>query len=158
MDKLLRLLDQNARLTNAQLAAMTGQKEEEVAQAISRYERQGIIRGYKTIIDWEQTDRQYIAARIEVKVVPKPDMGFEDIAETLMQFDEVETVYLMSGSYDIALTITGQSFQEVALFVAHKLATLPSVQSTQTNFVLKKYKEQGIRVCELDRDEREVTI
>lgn len=158
MDKLLRLLDQNARLTNPQLAAMTGLREEEVAQAISRYERQGIIRGYKTIIDWEQTERQYIAARIEVKVVPKPDMGFEDIAETLMQFDEVETVYLMSGSYDIALTITGQSFQEVALFVAHKLATLPSVQSTQTNFVLKKYKEQGIRVCELDRDEREVTI
>lgn len=158
MNKLLRLLDHNARLTNAQLATMLNMTEEEVAKVISAYEREGVIRGYKTIIDWDKTDRQYIVARIEVKVIPKPDMGFEDIAETLMQFEEVETVYLMSGSYDITLTVSGRSFKDVALFVAHKLAPLPSVQSTQTNFILKKYKERSITVCEMDKDEREVHI
>ena len=98
MDALLRLLDKNARLTNAQLAAMTGMKEEEVAAAIADYERRGVIRGYRALIDWDKTDRQYVEANIEVKVVPKPEMGFEEIAEKLMQFEEVETVSLMSGS------------------------------------------------------------
>lgn len=158
MDALLRLLEKNARLTNAQLAAMTGTTEEEVAAAIAGYERSGVIRGYRALIDWDKTDRQYVEANIEVKVVPKPEMGFEEIAEKLMQFEEVETVSLMSGSYDIALTISGHSFKDVAFFVARKLAPLGSVQSTSTNFVLKRYKENGITCCDLDRDEREVNI
>lgn len=158
MDKLLQLLDRNARLTNAQLAVMTGMSEDEVAEAISNYEQRGIIRGYKALIDWDKTDRQYIVARIEVKVIPKPEMGFEDMAEKLLQFDEVETVYLMSGSYDIALTVSGRSFKDVAMFVARKLAPLPSVQSTKTNFVLKKYKERGVVVCNLEEDVREVNL
>ena len=158
MDKLLKLLSENARLTNSQLAAMCGMTEDEVAAAICSYEESGVIRGYKAVIDWEKTSRELVVARIEVKVVPQKDFGFEEIAKTIMQFDEVETVYLMSGAYDIAVTISGKSFKEVALFVAHRLSPLEAVQSTQTNFVLRKYKERGIVVCDEPTDEREVTI
>lgn len=157
MDKILRLLDSNARLTNKQIAAMTSMSEAEVAAAIEDYEKKGVIRGYKTLIDWDKTDREYVIARIEIKVEPKRNFGFEEIAKTIMAFEEVQTVYLMSGSYDLALTISGKTFKDVALFVAYKLSPLESVTSTQTSFVLKKYKERGTIMCDDDVDEREVT-
>ncbi|MEG1994387.1 MAG: Lrp/AsnC family transcriptional regulator [Oscillospiraceae bacterium] len=157
MDKILRLLDSNARLTNKQIAAMTSMSEAEVAAAIEDYEKKGVIRGYKTLIDWDKTDREYVIARIEIKVEPKQSYGFEEIAKTIMAFEEVQTVYLMSGGYDLALTISGKTFKDVAMFVAYKLSPLESVTSTQTSFVLKKYKERGTIMCDEDIDEREVT-
>lgn len=141
--KLLKLIAENAKLTNAQLAAMMGAQEQEVADAIASLEKEGIIKGYKALIDWDKTDRNLVSARIEIKVIPKGSMGFEEIAYTISQFREVETCYLMSGGYDLALTISGKTFKDIALFVAHRLAPLEPVQSTSTHFVLKKYKELG---------------
>ena len=143
-NKLLSILADNARLSCEQLAAMTGLTAEAVAAEIDRLQEAGVIKGYKAIIDWEKTDRSLCVARIELKVTPKSGMGFEEIAETIAQFDEVETVYLMSGGYDLALTVSGKTFKDVATFVSHRLAPLASVQSTATHFVLRKYKERGI--------------
>lgn len=155
-EKLLKLISDNAKFTNAQLAVMLEMNEQEVAEEIARLEKNGIIRGYKTLIDWEQTDRNLVSARIEIKVLPKGSMGFEEIAYTISQFPEVETCYLMSGGYDLALTISGKTFKDIALFVAHRLAPLEPVQSTATHFVLRKYKERGVIMVESNADEREV--
>ena len=156
-EKLLRLIDDNAKLTNEQLAVMLGGDAQDVAQSIAGYEKQGVIRGYKALIDWDQTDRNLVSARIEIKVIPKGTMGFEEIAYTISQFREVETCYLMSGGYDLALTISGKTFKDIALFVAHRLAPLEPVQSTSTHFVLKKYKQRGQMMVDDFKDEREVT-
>ena len=157
MDQLLTLLSADARLTNAQLAAALSISEEEVAARIADYEERKIIKGYKAIVDWDKTDRDYVNARIELKVTPQKGMGFEEIAYTISQFPEVETCYLMSGGYDLALTISGKTFKDIALFVAHRLAPLDAVQSTATHFVLKKYKYHGIVLVGDEKDEREVT-
>ena len=156
-EKLLRLIDDNAKLTNEQLAVMLGEDAQDVAQTIAGYEKQGVIRGYKALIDWDQTDRNLVSARIEIKVIPKGTMGFEEIAYTISQFREVETCYLMSGGYDLALTISGKTFKDIALFVAHRLAPLEPVQSTSTHFVLKKYKQRGQMMVDDFKEEREVT-
>ena len=156
-EKLLRLIDDNAKLTNEQLAVMLGEDAQDVAQTIAGYEKQGVIRGYKALIDWDQTDRNLVSARIEIKVIPKGTMGFEEIAYTISQFREVETCYLMSGGYDLALTISGKTFKDIALFVAHRLEPLEPVQSTSTHFVLKKYKQRGQMMVDDFKDEREVT-
>lgn len=156
-EKLLKLIAEDAKLTNAQLAAMLGAREEEVASAVASLEKDGIIKGYKALIDWDKTDRNLVSARIEIKVIPKGSMGFEEIAYTISQFREVETCYLMSGGYDLALTISGKTFKDIALFVAHRLAPLEPVQSTSTHFVLKKYKERGLLMVDDVKDEREVT-
>ena len=156
-EKLLRLIDDNAKLTNEQLAVMLGEDAQDVAQTIAGYEKQGVIRGYKALIDWDQTDRNLVSARIEIKVIPKGTMGFEEIAYTISQFREVETCYLMSGGYDLALTISGKTFKDIALVVAHRLAPLEPVQSTSTHFVLKKYKQRGQMMVDDFKDEREVT-
>lgn len=156
-EKLLKLIAEGAKLTNAQLAAMLGAREEEVASAVASLEKEGIIKGYKALIDWDKTDRNLVSARIEIKVIPKGSMGFEEIAYTISQFREVETCYLMSGGYDLALTISGKTFKDIALFVAHRLAPLEPVQSTSTHFVLKKYKERGLLMVDDVKDEREVT-
>ena len=158
MNTILQILADNARLTNEQLAAMTGKTTVEVAQEIDRLQREGIIKGYKAIVDWDKTVRSLCLARIELKVTPKSGMGFDEIAGTIAQFDEVQEVYLMSGGYDLALEVAGKTFKDVALFVAHRLAPLESVQSTATHFVLKKYKEQGVVTVDTDQDMREVTF
>ncbi|MEM1486112.1 Lrp/AsnC family transcriptional regulator [Oscillospiraceae bacterium PP1C4] len=156
-DMLLKLVADNAKLTSAQLATMLGVAEEEAAAAIAQLEKAGIIKGYKALIDWDKTDRNLVCARIELKVLPKSNMGFEEIAYTISQFPEVETCYLMSGGYDLALTISGKTFKDIALFVAHRLAPLDAVQSTSTHFVLRKYKERGVLMVDDIKDEREVT-
>ena len=158
MNTILQILADNARLTNEQLAAMTGKTTVEVAQDTDRLQPEGIIKGYKAIVDWDKTDRSLCLARIELKVTPKSGMGFDEIAGTIAQFDEVQEVYLMSGGYDLALEVAGKTFKDVALFVAHRLAPLESVQSTATHFVLKKYKEQGVVTVDTDQDMREVTF
>lgn len=158
MDKLLNLLDKNCRMTNEQLAIMLGVPTEDVEKAIRDYEQQGIIRGYRAAIDWDKTDREYVIARIEIRVIPMRDHGFDEIARTIYSFEEVETCYLMSGGYDLAVTVSGKSFKDVALFVSQKLAPIDAVQSTATHFVLKKYKERGIMLEEKERDMREVSM
>lgn len=155
--KLLRLIADNAKLTEQQLAVLLDASEQEIADTIADLEKQGIIKGYKTLIDWDKTDRNLVSARIELKVTPKSTMGFEEIAHIISQFKEVETCYLMSGGYDLALTISGKTFKDIALFVAHRLAPMEQVQSTSTHFVLRKYKERGVMMNDDSKDEREVT-
>ncbi|MBP5303748.1 MAG: Lrp/AsnC family transcriptional regulator [Clostridia bacterium] len=155
MDKLIELLSENARLSNAQLAAALGRTEEEVANHIEQLEKAGVLRGYKAVVDWDNTDRDYVTAIIELRVTPKRDKGFEQIAETIMHFDEVENIYLMSGGYDFSILVRGKTFQEVAMFVARRLATLDSVVSTATHFVLRRYKERDVIFLGEEKDERE---
>lgn len=156
MDKLLKLLDTNARLTDAQLAVMLDSTEEQVRAQIAELERSGVIRAYKALIDWDRTEREYVTAIIELRVTPKRDLGFEGIAETVMRFDEVESVYLMSGGYDLSVVVSGRTFKEVAMFVAKRLSTLDSVISTATHFVLRRYKDKGVMFLSEAKDERGV--
>lgn len=155
MDKLLKVLIDNPRLTNAQIASMVGMTEEEVGNKIAEYEQKGIICGYRTVVNWEKLEQtEKVTAIIELKVTPRMNTGFEAIAEEIMSFDEVESVTLMSGGYDFSVCVTGQTFQGVAMFVAKRLAPLDSVVSTATHFVLKKYKEDGIVISSGVEDER----
>lgn len=155
MNDLLNLLKQNARLTNAQLADMLGKTESEVAAEIAALEKKGVIRGYTTIINEELTDdSSEVEALIELRVTPKHDTGFDDVAKTIMMYDEVESVSLMSGKYDLALTVKGKSLKEVAMFVSQRLSAMEGVLATATSFVLKRYKEKNILIEEEERDER----
>ncbi len=153
--KLLRLLEDDSTLTHAQLAAMTGSTEAEVAAAIAQYEKDRIILGYKTIVDWDRTHREAVTALIEVKVTPQRGDGFDRIAKRIYQYDEVEAVYLMSGSFDLTVIISGRTLKEVALFVGEKLAPLDDVTGTATHFILKKYKEKHLVFRPQDPEERE---
>lgn len=154
MEKLLTLLEGDATLTPAQLAAMLGLGEAEVKKAIADYEKAGVIRGYKAMVDWDKTERDVVTALIEVKVTPQRDFGFEQIAGRIAMFDEVTSVYLMSGGFDLAVTVEGSSFKQVALFVAKRLAPLDNVLSTATHLVLRKYKDKGIVFGSEPEDER----
>jgi DNA-binding Lrp family transcriptional regulator len=153
-DKLLRLLEENARYTNEDLATMIGADESAVEDEIRKLENEGIIRGYKTLIDWESVDNVHVTAIIEIKVAPQPDAGFEEIAEKIMRLEHVEAVYLMSGGYDLCVIVTGQTFQKVAMFVAKRLATLEFVLSTATHFVLRRYKDMGVEMVGSNSDDR----
>ena len=150
MDKILQMLEDNATLTPAQIAVMLEKEEGEVKDIIKKYEEDGVIVAYRTLIDWDKTDRESVTAIIEVKVVPQRDRGFDKIAEKLYQYPEVESLYLMSsGGFDFCVIIEGRTMKEVAFFVAQKLAPLEFVTSTATHFVLRKYKNNGaIYGCE----------
>lgn len=155
MDQLLSLLSENARLTAGQLAAMLNIPETEVTEKISRYEKEGIIRGYKAIVNWEKVDKNKASALIELRVSPKRDRGFDEIASRIMQFEEVESVYLMSGGYDLAVKVRGKSMQDIAIFVMRRLSTLDSVLSTATHFILTRYKDDNVILnSEDEQDER----
>lgn len=158
MDKLLKLIEQHARFSNAQLAAALGMSEDEVSAKIEQYEKDGIICGYNAVINYEKLGDENVTALIELKVTPKKHLGFEEIARTIMMYDEVESVYLMSGGYDLAVTVTGKSFKDIALFVSHRLAILDSVISTATHFILSRYKEKNIIMLEEPVDERGVSF
>ncbi|MBQ7740749.1 MAG: Lrp/AsnC family transcriptional regulator [Eubacterium sp.] len=154
MDRLLYLLETNPRLTNAELAVMLGVSEQEVEQQIKLYEDTGIIKGYRALIDKDKAQAQTVTALIEIKVQPKFGHGFDNIAERISQLDEVESIYLMSGGYDLCCMVTDKSFQEVAMFVAKRLSPLEDVVSTTTHFILKKYKEQGVFFTTPQKDDR----
>ena len=154
MDVILKLLSENARLKTKDVAVMAGKTEEETRAIMAEYEKAGVIKGYHAIIDWDKTERQLVRAIIEINVSPKRDHGFEEIAERVARFNEVESVYLMSGGYDLAAIVSGKTFQEVAKFVSHKLSPLESVLSTSTHFVLRTYKESGVAFCDDETDER----
>ncbi|MBR5372359.1 MAG: Lrp/AsnC family transcriptional regulator [Oscillospiraceae bacterium] len=156
MKELLQLLKQNARLSNAELAAMLGTTEDDVKQQITDMENAGVIRGYSVILDEELADRDAVSAYIELKVTPQPDCGFDELARIISAFEEVEGVTLMSGGYDLGITISGNGLRDIALFVAQRLATLDGVLSTRTHFVLKRYKDKGILIQEEPGDERGV--
>ena len=152
--ELLKLLSRNARYTSEQLAVMLGKTEDEINAEISKLERDGIIRGYKAVIDWEKLDGAYVSAIIELNVVPKADLGFEEVAERVMSYSEVESVYLMSGVYDLNVVVKGKTLQDVARFVARELATIDSVTSTTTHFVMRRYKEMDVNLCDGREDDR----
>lgn len=153
-EQLLELLRQNARLSNAELAVMLGVSEEEVAETIRTLETDGIIKGYTAIVDEEQVDQDMVTAIIELRVTPQRDCGYEEIAHTIMQYDEVESISLMAGAYDLAVTVKGANVKEVSMFVSQRLAPLEGVLSTATYFVLKTYKEKGIVIEGEEKDER----
>ena len=154
MDMLLKLLEDDASLTPEQLAVMLSKEEGDIKKLIRAYEKDGVILGYKTIIDWDKTDREYVTAIIEVKLMPQRDRGFDKIAEKIYNYDEVKSVYLMSGSYDLCVVIEGKTMKEVAFFVAQKLATIEYITGTATHFVLKKYKDNGVIYGSSEIDER----
>ena len=133
---------------------MLGISEEEVRREIVEMEQAGIIRGYKAVIDWERLDDANVSAIIELKVTPKAGLGFEEVALRVMKYPEVESVYLMSGGYDLSVMVKGKTFQEVALFVAKELSTIDSVLSTSTHFVLRRYKELDVELLGEDGDDR----
>ena len=155
MDQLLNLLDENARLSVKQLAAMLDRTENEIEDEIEAYEKAGVIRGYKALINWEKVDKNKASALIELRVSPKRERGFDEIAGKIMQFEEVESVYLMAGGYDLAVKVHGRSMQDIAVFVMRKLSTLDSVLSTATHFILTRYKDGGVILnTEDEKDER----
>ena len=154
MDRLLYLLETNPRLSDAELAVMLGVREEEVKEQIELYEKTGIIKGYRAIIDKDKAQAHKVTALIEVKVQPRFGHGFENIADRIAQLDEVESIYLMSGGYDLCCMVSDKSFEEVAMFVAKRLSPLEDVVSTTTHFILKKYKEQGVFFTSKPADDR----
>ena len=154
MDKTLKLLSENARLSTAQMAVMLNMTDAEVEAAIAKLEADGVVRGYKPLIDWEKTGEELVTAIIELNVAPTKDEGFDGIAKTIMAFDEVEGLSLMSGGHDLMVIVNGRTFKDVAMFVAKRLSPLPGVLSTATHFVLKKYKERGVLFTDEEKDER----
>ena len=157
-NEILELIDKDSELTNADIAIMLGISEDEVNKKIDAYKKAGIIVGKKVMINWRKTSKELVTALIELKVTPQFGRGFDQIAERFYQYEQVKSVYLMSGAYDLALQIEGRNLNEVALFVAEKLAPMDAVVSTATHFVLKKYKEDGILFEESPKDDRQVML
>ncbi len=152
--EILDIISKNSRYSTEDLAAMTGADKETVEREIKEMEDDKIICGYPALINWDNTSHERVTALIEVNVTPQRDMGFNKVAERIYKFEEVESVYLMSGGFDLTVLIQGKSMKEVARFVSEKLSTLEYVNSTATYFVLKKYKEHGI-VIEEEHDGKE---
>ena len=151
---LLMLLEDDARLTTEQIAVMIDAPKEDVDAKLDELENNGTILGYKAMIDWEKTDREYVTAMIDVKLSPQRDRGFDKVAEKIFNYPEVKSVYLMSGAYDLSVLIEGKTMKEVAYFVAQKLAPIESIISTATHFVLHKYKDKGVVYGYSEIDER----
>ena len=154
MKSMLELLENDSTLTAEQLATMIGADVEEIKSMIRSYEKDGVIVGYKTLIDWDKTDREFVSALIELKVEPQMDRGFDSIAERICNYPEVESVFLMSGGFDIAVMIEGKTVKEVAFIVAEKLSTMEGVTGTATHFVLRKYKDKNTIYHRKPVDER----
>ena len=143
MIEVLKLLEKDSKLTAQQIATMLGRDQEEIEAVIAGLEADGTILKYMTLIDWDKTPDDSVTALIEVQIAPQRGEGFERIAERIYQYDEVESLYLMSGNFDLAVYITAKSIKEVAQFVYARLAPLEGVTATATHFMLKKYKEKG---------------
>ena len=154
MDKLLQLLSENSSLTNAELALMLGEPEDYIAAQIKEYEKSGIIRGYRAVVNWDAVPESGVVALIELKVTPQLQKGFDEFAESLLGYDEVESVYLMAGAYDLLLTVKGRTIQDVSAFVAKQLAAMNGILSTATHFMLKRYKENGVSLVDIDKKDR----
>ena len=142
--EILEKLESDCRISSHSLALMLNKEEGEIKNIIEDLEREKIILGYKAVIDWDKTDKEYVTALIELKVVPQRDGGFDKIAEKIFSYEEVQDAYLMSGGFDIAVILEGRTMREVAYFVAEKIAVMESITSTATHFVMRKYKEKGV--------------
>lgn len=153
-EKILAIIEKNSRIDLKDLAALLGESEAAVANEIAEMEKENIICGYHTMINWDNTGDEKVIALIEVKVTPQRGMGFDKIAERIYQYSEVNAVYLMSGAFDFTVIIEGKTMRQVAQFVSEKLSTMDSVLSTATHFVLKKYKDHGTIMYEKPGDER----
>ena len=155
-EEILSLIEKNSRIDLKELAVMIGKSEIDVINEISKMEEEGIICGYHTLINWEKTTKEKVSALIEVKVTPQRGQGFDTIAQRIYNYPEVNAVYLISGGYDLLVSLDGQSLKEVSTFVSEKLSTLEYVLSTATHFILKKYKDHGTVFVEKKNDIREV--
>ena len=153
-EKILTFIEKNSRVDLKELAIMLGVNEVDVVNELEAMEAEHIICGYHTLINWEKTGIEKVTAMIEVRVTPQRDMGFDKVAERIYNYPEVNSVYLISGSFDLLVTIEGKSLREVSQFVSEKLSALDSVLSTQTNFILKKYKDHGTIMAATSKDER----
>lgn len=155
--KILDILDKNGERANIQkIAQMIGKTEEEVDKIVKGLEKENIIVGYKTLINWDLTDAEIVDALIELKITPQRGEGFDRVAEKIYKYPQVKSLYLMSGAYDLAVMIQGKTMKDVALFVAEKLAPMDNILSTATHFVLKKYKEDGLIFYNNEEDTRQV--
>lgn len=154
-EKILGVIEKNSRIEIKELAVILGMSEIDVANEIKAMEEEGIICGYHTLVDWEKTSIEKVSALIEVKVTPQRGQGFDNIAERIYKYPEVDAVYLISGGYDLLVSLEGKSLKEVSQFVSDKLSTLDTVLSTATHFVLKKYKDHGTVYGKKNTDERE---
>lgn len=153
-EKILAAIDKNSKISASDLAIMLGTTEEEVTSAIKQMEEEAVICGYPTLINWDKVHCERVTALIEVKVTPQRGLGFDKIAQRIYQFDEVQSVYLMSGGFDLTVILEGRTMREVASFVSEKLAPMDAILSTATHFVLKKYKEHGLPLVQTKNDER----
>ena len=153
--KILKLLEKDARMSVKDIATICNISEKEAADEISAMEKAGIIRGYKVVIDWEKIDADSVSAIIELKVTPKAGLGFEEVAARIAKYPAVESVSLVSGVCDLLVIVKGKTLHDVSSFVAKELATIDSVTSTATQFIMRKYKEFGVELMETDEDERE---
>ena len=155
-EELLTLIERNSRISPKELAVLLGREEIEVVNELSALEREGVICGYHTLIDWEKTSLEKVNALIEVRVTPQRGQGFDKIAERIYNYPEVRAVYLISGGYDLLVTLEEKTLKEIANFVTDKLSTQESVLSTATHFILKKYKDHGTILDKKHEDEREI--
>lgn len=154
-EKILQVIEKNSRIDIKELAIILGCEEIDVANEIVKMEEEGVICGYHTLIDWEKTSIDKVSALIEVRVTPQRGQGFDNIAERIYKYPEVNAVYLISGGYDLLVTLEGKSLKEISGFVSDKLSTLDSVLSTATHFILKKYKDHGTILAKKMEDTRE---
>ena len=154
--QVLNILEKNSRLSAAEIAVMTGTDEKSVADMISKLEKEGIICGYHTLINWDKENDESVTALIELKVTPQGGDGYNKIAEQIYQYPQVETLYLMSGASDFLVLLRGKSIKDISLFVSGNLASIEEVQSTATYFTLTKYKEQGVNLARKKQDGRMV--
>ena len=152
--ELLDILVEDCRIPLEKLAVMTGETVERVAEAIDRMEQDHVILRYAPTINWDKTDRERVEAMIEVRVTPQRDIGFDAVAKRIYRFEEVRSVYLMSGAYDLLVLVEAPTLKELALFVSQKLSTLETVTGTATSFVLKRYKEEGVIFEDEPADQR----
>lgn len=155
-EELLSIIEKNSRIDLKELAVILGVREIDVVNELETMEKEGIICGYHTLINWEKTSLEKVNALIEVRVTPQRGQGFDSIAERIYNYPEVHAVYLISGGYDLLVTLEGKSLKEISTFVSDKLSTLESVLSTATHFILKKYKDHGTILSKKNEDEREM--
>ncbi len=155
-EELLKTIEKNSRIELKELAVRLGVNEVDVANELAAMEAEGIICGYHTLINWENTSVEKVSALIEVRVTPQRGQGFDHIAQRIYNYPEVEALYLISGGYDLLISLEGKSLKEIAMFVSDKLAPLDSVLSTATHFILKKYKDHGTILAKKATDEREM--
>ncbi len=153
-EQILILLEKNCKMDLAEIAVLLGTTEEVVRKEVKEMEEEGIICGYHTLINWDKIDSDKVTALIEVRVTPQRGQGFESIAERIYNYPEVQSVYLISGAYDLLVILQGKTLREVSSFVSDKLSTLETVLSTATHFILKKYKDYGTILDDRQKDER----